>query len=633
MKLESVPQDVAINGDFETTDFEIGDISFIVDMFADKVYSHKERAVIRELSCNAHDSHVEAGNPEPFDVHLPTSLEPWFSVRDYGTGLSDREIRKNYAGIGISTKRNSNKTIGCFGIGSLSPYSLVDSFTVKSWYNGILRTYSCYRNEDRNPVVALLTESATNESNGLEVSLSVEGKVYDFEREASEVFQWWEYTPNINNQNIIRRIEEKQSHYSFKGQDFGLSSVWGDMFAVMGNIAYRIPDDLDSFNCDGYLKFELGELNFDTARENLSMDDKTKAAIKAKTIKVKAKLAGVASEQIEQMPTAFKRAQLADTLGSGKISKYIKMNLDKFLLPEPSKPVTYWQSRYRGSEKYTTKYVPVGKKTEYYLHKDRMTTRIKSYLKDMDSGHTMVILTPSEVSECKIDTDVLQDLDDLPRVVRQSYGSTQSTVKTFTFTHQESTSWCTKAREYWSEVELEINDTDEIVYVEINRWVPDNCLISSTNVGIGRTLRTIDKCSIDVPKVHGLKTAFLKTKAFRSGNFIHLDDYVKREYGKIIPKTYYKYNSYQFETMQSLLEVIEFDEGNEFRNLIDYNKNNEIADICKRIGITTDMQEDTFLQEWMDNFFDKYDMITILSDWDIKQNKNTVAKYIGGTEK
>jgi hypothetical protein len=46
MKLESVPQDVAINGDFETTDFEIGDISFIVDMFADKVYSHKERAVI-----------------------------------------------------------------------------------------------------------------------------------------------------------------------------------------------------------------------------------------------------------------------------------------------------------------------------------------------------------------------------------------------------------------------------------------------------------------------------------------------------------------------------------------------------------------------------------------------------------
>ena len=183
-----------------------------------------------------------------------------------------------------------------------------------------------------------------------------------------------------------------------------------------------------------------------------------------------------------------------------------------------------------------------------------------------------------------------------------------------------STRWRTKPREYWDEVELKINDIDEIVYVEIKRWVPENChdLISSTNVGIGRTLRTIDKCSIDVPKVHGLKTAFLKTKAFRSGNFIHLDDYVKREYGKIIPKTYYKYNSSQFKTMESLLEVIEFDEGNEFQTLIDDNKNSNIAGICKRIGITTDMQEDTFLQEWMDNFFDKYGMISILSNWEIE---------------
>jgi hypothetical protein len=633
MKLESVPQDVAINGDFETTDFEIGDISFIVDMFADKVYSHKERAVIRELSCNAYDSHVEAGNPEPFDVHLPTSLEPWFSVRDYGTGLSDREIRKNYAGIGISTKRDSNKTIGCFGIGSLSPYSLADSFTVKSWLNGVVRTYSCYRDEDRKPVVALLTESATDECNGLEVSLSIEGRVYEFEREAVEVFQWWEHTPNINNQNTIRKCEERRSQYIFEGEDFGLTAGYGDMFAVMGNIGYRISDDLGSFNCDGYLKFELGELNFDTARENLSMDDKTKAAIKAKTIEVKDKLGEVAAEQIEQMPTAFKKAQLAGSLGSGQIGKYIKMNLDKFRLPEPSKPVTYWQSRYNGSEKYTTKYIPVGKDTEYYLHKDRMTTRIKSYLKDMNSGYTMVILTPSEVSECKIDADVLQDLDDLPKITRQGYGSSYSTVKTFTFSRHENRYWGRKPREYWNEVELEINDTDEIVYVEIRRWEPENCnaIISDTNGNISSTLETLKECGVDVPKVHGLKTAFLKTKAFRSGSFIHLDDYVKREYGKIVPKTYYTYDNHQFHTMETLLKSIEFDEGNEFQTLIDDNKNDKIAGVCKRIGITADMQEDTFLQEWMDDFFDKHGMLTLLSDWEIKANKNIVATYIGGT--
>ena len=65
---------------FEQRDVAIGDIAFILDMFADKVYSNKERAVIRELACNAHDSHVMVNADAPFDVHLPTQLEPWFSL-------------------------------------------------------------------------------------------------------------------------------------------------------------------------------------------------------------------------------------------------------------------------------------------------------------------------------------------------------------------------------------------------------------------------------------------------------------------------------------------------------------------------------------------------------------------------
>ena len=144
MKMETGTQDVNVHGDFETSEFAIGDIAFIVDMFADKVYSHKERAIIRELSCNAHASHIMAGNTDvPFQVHLPTQLEPFFSIRDFGTGLSDNEIRNIFAGIGISTKRDSNEMIGCFGIGSLSPYSMTDSFTVKSYKDGMCRTYSC----------------------------------------------------------------------------------------------------------------------------------------------------------------------------------------------------------------------------------------------------------------------------------------------------------------------------------------------------------------------------------------------------------------------------------------------------------------------------------------------------------
>jgi hypothetical protein len=35
----------------------------------------------------------------------------------------------------------------------------------------------------------------------------------------------------------------------------------------------------------------------------------------------------------------------------------------------------------------------------------------------------------------------------------------------------------------------------------------------------------------------------------------------------------------------------------------------------------------------MDNFFDKYGMLTIITDWEIKSHKDTVATYIGGTAK
>ena len=83
MKLDTTPQDVAVAGNFETSAFGMEASAHAFDIIADKIYTYKERAVIREISCNAHDAHVEAGNPQPFDVHLPTQLEPHICVRDY----------------------------------------------------------------------------------------------------------------------------------------------------------------------------------------------------------------------------------------------------------------------------------------------------------------------------------------------------------------------------------------------------------------------------------------------------------------------------------------------------------------------------------------------------------------------
>ena len=635
MKLYTEDQDVAVHGDFETSDFAVGDIAFIVDMFADKVYSHKERAIIRELSCNAHDSHIIAGTTDiPFDVHLPTQLEPYFSIRDYGTGLSDNEIRTVFAGIGISTKRDSNEVIGCFGIGSLSPYSMTDSFTVKSYIDGMCRTYSCYRDEDRKPVVALLTELETDEANGLEVSLSVQGKVHEFLQEAANVFRFWEGTiPNINDKSIMSAIEETRDEYAFKGDDFGLTAGWGSMYALMGNIAYKIPDELDEFSTKGYLKFDLGELSFDTARENLAMDDKTKQAIKAKFKLVKDKLATVAVQQIDALDTPFKQAVLAERLRKGSLGKHVKANLEKYDLPEPSKEFTYFQRSYRNTDKATSSHIPVGDKIKYYRHKDRMQTRIRDYIK----GHnkmTMVILTDEQIAECLIDEDVLLDLDDLPKVERQSYAKSGSKVKTFVFNRRHM-GWTDN--DFFDEAELTI-DGDEIVYIEINRWQAQGTDgVYQSNRGVKQALTRLEKCDIDAPRVVALKSAFLKTAQFKNGNFIDLADYVKRELAERSPKTYYEYNVRQFGVFKKMHEHMQQDDISDMMTLVGQHTNSEIANWISVLGKDLDinMEKDTMIQHMRDEFFVKYEMLTFLSDWEMESTdedtKNKVANYIGGT--
>ena len=634
MKLATAPQDVMLPESFEQRDVAIGDVAFILDMFADKVYSNKERAVIRELACNAHDSHVMAGTTDvPFDVHLPTQLEPWFSLRDYGTGLEDDDIANIYGAIGVSTKRDSNEVIGCFGIGSLSPYSMCDSFTVKSYLNGIVRTYQCMRDEKRQPKVIPLGSAPTDEANGLEVKLTVNGKVSEFEEEAGHVFMFWEGTlPKINNQHVIRKCQEMRDKYVFKGDDFGLTPSWGSMYALMGNIAYKIPNQLDEFDVDGYLKFDLGELEFDTARENLSMTDKTKAALKAKFASVKDSLAQIAIDQIEAEDTPFKKAALAETLGKGQLGRFVgRKNLDCYALPEPAESVTYWQSKYRGSEKYFTKNISATGDIKYYLDKPRMQTRIKSYLKDMSSGHTMYIFKDlAQALECNIPVEMLEDLDDLPKVTRVSSGGTTSKCKTLKFIARDR--WGYNDADFWDETEIEL-DGSEIVYVEVNRNKPVGCgQYTNSNRQITSSIGTA-KEHIGEINLIGLKTAFLKTAAFRKGNFIHLDAYLAREYARVAPKTFFEYDDSDLGKFKTINKYIDHDEVREIVELATSCENTEIAGICKRLGIVVEMTKDTMLQELMDEFNDKYKMLTLLSEWEIRNNKSIVAEYISGKVK
>lgn len=286
MKTNVVERKITKSADFQESTFSIKASAKAFQILSDGLYSDKILAIIRELSCNAYDSHVEAKNTDtPFDLHLPTSLEPTFTIRDYGTGLCKSDIETVYTTYFESTKTNSNDAIGCLGLGSKSPFSYVEMFTVMSFFNGKKYVYNAMLNSQGFPSIMFIGESKTDEPNGVQVQFAVRNNdIWDFSEKAKRALKHFPVKPNLTGQNI----NFESTDYTVKTETWGLVKHdgyrGGHASAVMGNIAYPISFhkvDLTSqentvirnFNIDFF--FNIGDLNVAANRESLSYTDDT----------------------------------------------------------------------------------------------------------------------------------------------------------------------------------------------------------------------------------------------------------------------------------------------------------------------------------------------------------------------
>ena len=148
MQVKSAPN-VVSNTLSNTTQYSIKASAKAFKILSDGLYSDKVKAPIRELSTNAYDAHVANGNADsPFDVHLPSVAEPWFAIRDYGIGMSKHELQTTYTTYFDSNKTHSNDFVGCMGLGSKTPFTLSDAFTVTSVKDNKKTTVINYLDED-----------------------------------------------------------------------------------------------------------------------------------------------------------------------------------------------------------------------------------------------------------------------------------------------------------------------------------------------------------------------------------------------------------------------------------------------------------------------------------------------------
>ena len=212
MIINSAPENIAVLGNVsEVGEFRIKNSAKAFAILSSGLYANKIRAIIRELSCNALDSHIAAGNKEtPFDMHLPMPLEPYFAIRDYGTGLTHDQVINIYTTYFESTKTNSNDFIGALGLGSKSPFSYTDNFTVTAIRDGIKGIYSAFINEYGVPSVARMADAETDEPNGVEVKFAVDVRndYSKFSSEAAEVLAYFPVKPNMTGAKCnIREIK------------------------------------------------------------------------------------------------------------------------------------------------------------------------------------------------------------------------------------------------------------------------------------------------------------------------------------------------------------------------------------------------------------------------------------------
>lgn len=298
MKLEKSSISTTMGNVEEVGDFKIKTSAIAFDILSSGLYANKIKAIIRELSCNAYDAQIAAGNGDtPFDIHLPTFLEPTFYIRDYGVGLSHDQVVNIFTTYFESTKSDSNDFVGAMGLGSKAPFSYTSNFTIEAFQNGICNVYTAFINDAGFPSVIRMETRDTEEPNGLKITVPVQEKDFrNFKSEAIEVFQWFKTVPNEVNDEIEFTQAEMKSYYDIdnifvRTDATRYHSYSYTLLAVMGNIAY--PVDLEMFtdmfkqvNKNSFnnfvFNFEIGDIEFSASRESLSYTQKTIDAIKQK---------------------------------------------------------------------------------------------------------------------------------------------------------------------------------------------------------------------------------------------------------------------------------------------------------------------------------------------------------------
>lgn len=307
---------------FESQEFSMNVNGGTFRLIFSQLYTNKPLAIVRELCANAHDSHTAADKHEiPFNVHLPTLYEPFFSVRDYGTSMSHEMLMHLYTTAFSSSKQDTNDQVGYFGLGSKTPFALTDSFNVTCWLDGMERVYLASMTDNGVPKLSFIHSSESEQPQGFEVTFPVQNQHFgDFTREAEWVIKAYD-TPFTGVEHIPFSFELEGDIPDHAGR-WKIGHLGSHTTLIrQGPVLYSVTRSQLPYKttlADGYtllLDVPVGTFEVAPSREALSFDDKTKA-LAQELLEASAKAAhGILQAEIDAAPNRLAAAKLSPVLG------------------------------------------------------------------------------------------------------------------------------------------------------------------------------------------------------------------------------------------------------------------------------------------------------------------------------
>ena len=295
--------------------------TMIIKLLRDKMYKNKIGAVCREVVSNSRDANREAGREgTPVCVELTNNLgsllsdeEMYITFQDNGVGISPNRMDNIFLKYGGSTKRDSDKYTGGFGIGAKTPFAYSNEFIIitiveekgvrtKYEYQAVITSDG----KSETSRMILLGSEVTDEQTGTKVCVPIkqEDRI-EFEKELVYVTSLWKVKPilkGFTEETTITILKETKDYIFIKdssGRDN--RSMFGSQtfIALIDEIPYKLEKDkltdykeLEEISdriSDKYklvLKYNTGEVSVSGSREDVEYvnDNYEKFVEKAKIV-------------------------------------------------------------------------------------------------------------------------------------------------------------------------------------------------------------------------------------------------------------------------------------------------------------------------------------------------------------